>query len=453
MEKAARLNDMILLCDTYSEDSRKLHESFMHAGYECPVVVIDEDGFLPEGVISVYGFFLGSFPKGKNVMGKPRYFNQITVPDYWEISGTNAGAKVNDLYRERGRIFYANPLNKRLVRVVDWYDEKGTVRSSDHYNSRGALWGRTIFNAKGQRVNKSYFDADGREIIVENYVTKDIILNDADVVKIFHSKLEFIMYFLKKAEFNQTRLFYNTLSTPFFVSEKLKPQAEKRDILFWQEHKREDIPGNMQVILSGQANRTSEIIVQNRAAYDKLIELGANPEQVHKLGYIYPFERDNSHKLEALICTNSDNIEQCEKIVTALPDMHFNIAALTEMSSKLMSMETYENVTLYPGVRTDILEELFDQCDFYFDINHESEIVSSVYKAFLHNQLIFAFEETKHNADFVSDDNIYMAAEADEMIKDIKELMSNRAEIDERLSKQHKAAMAEPAAAYDIFNK
>ena len=165
--------DRILLFDTYSVDSRNLHVSFQRAGYDLPAVVIDDDGFLPEGVMSVYGFFLGNFKGEKGVPGKPRYFNQITVPDYWEISGNNSSGKVHDLYRERGRIFYAEPKHKRLVKVVDWYDERGTVRSSDHYNRYGALFARTAFNAKGQRVNKSYFSAAGREILVEVTYSKE----------------------------------------------------------------------------------------------------------------------------------------------------------------------------------------------------------------------------------------------------------------------------------------
>ncbi len=36
-------------------------------------------------------------------------------------------------------------------------------------------------------------------------------------------------------------------------------------------------------------------------------------------------------------------------MVKALPQMHFHTAALTEMSSKLMGMGRYDNVSLYPG--------------------------------------------------------------------------------------------------------
>lgn len=438
--------NVVLLFDTYSKDSENLHTSFKLAGKDYPVAVIEDDGFLPEGVISVYEYFLGEFRPSEKIPGKPRYFNQITVPEYWEISGNNSGGKVHDLNKERARIFYAEPKHKRLVKVVDWYDDKGTVRSSDHYNKYGALYARTVFNAKGQRVNKSYFDANGAEILMENYVTKDIILNYEGKVKIFHNKRDFVVFFMKQTGFEHKRIFFNTLSTSFFVSEALG--GEKGDVLFWQEPERNDIPGNMMAILNGTSSRTAKIMVQKKQAYKKLLELGANPEVLHQLGYIYPFKKENTHTPEVLICTNSDRIAQCEKIVQALPEMHFHITAITEMSSKLMDMDKYENVSLFPGIKMAILDELFEKCDFYLDINHEGEIVSAVQKAFLHNQLIMAFKETMHNAAYTAPEHIYTIDEVDRMISDLKTILLDDAQIDQHIELQHEAAQLESVETY-----
>ena len=178
MDQFIKPDDIVLLLDHYSLEGRNLRISFEKAGYRCPTVVVEDDGFLPDDVLSVYGFFLGNFAGEKGVPGRPKYFNQIVVPDYWEISGNNSVGSICDLIRERGRIFYAEPPHKRLVKVVDWYDENGVVRSSDHYNRYGALYARTAFDAKGKRVNKSWFAASGREIIVENYVTDGLLVSD-----------------------------------------------------------------------------------------------------------------------------------------------------------------------------------------------------------------------------------------------------------------------------------
>lgn len=446
MEKHIEMNT-ILLFDNYGTDSQTLHSSFQLAGFQFPAVVIEENGFLPEDVTSVYGFFLGDFKKALGEEARPKYFNQIKVPAYWEISGNNNSGSVHDLYKERAKIFYTDPVHKRRVKIVDWYDEKGVVRSSDHYNRYGAIFARTVFNAKGQKFSKSYFSAAGEEIIVENFVTGDIILKDGEEVRIFHTKTDFVVYFLERAQYTQSRIFFNSLSTPFFVSNRLKAE-KKEDILFWQEPVRQDIPGNMQVIFNGQASRTATVMVQKRRSYDKLIALGANPDMTRKLGFVYPFAKENRHMPEALICTNSDNIEHCEKIVKALPDMHFHIAALTEMSPKLMNMDNYENVSIYPGVKQGILDGLFGECDFYFDINHESEIVSAVHRAFLNNHLIFAFEETAHNRDYVAQAHIYPAGSVERMLEDVKKAMQDKDVLERMLSEQREVALAETKERY-----
>lgn len=444
MEKAAA---GLLLMDNFSEESRKLYTSFRMAGIDCPVVVLEEQGFLPANVTSVYGYFLGDFKNAPDSLGKPRYFNQIRVPAYWEISGNNRRGKVCDCGRERGRIFYAEPLHKRLVRIVDWMDEKGIVRSSDHYNRYGALFARTTFNAKGQRFMRTYFSADGKEKIVENFMTGDIIVNDGAQVRFFRNKTELAVYVLGAMGLAQRRICFNTLSTSFFVSERLQNEA-RNNILFWQEQERADIPGNMRGILDGKNSYTGAVMVQRKTAYDKLLELGANPDVLHPLGVIYQFQRKNAHGHDALICTNSDNIACCRTIIEALPELHFHIAALTEMSPKLMAVGAYKNVTLYPNAKTAEFDRLFGRCDWYFDINHENEIVSAVSRAFLQNQLIFGFTETVHNRDYVADGHLFAKADVDRMIMAVREILESEELLEEQLRQQRQAAQSQTREAY-----
>jgi accessory Sec system glycosyltransferase GtfB len=435
-------SDIMLLLDNYGQESQNLHTSFRLAGCNIPAVVIEDDGFLPDGVLSVYGFFLGEFQNTPSIPGKPRYFNQITVPDYWEITASNVSGRIMDHEQERGRIYYTEPAHKRLVKVVDWLDEKGIVRASDHYNRYGALYARTIFNARGQKVNKSYFSADGREIIVENFVTGDIILNEDGKVRIFRTKTDFVLHFLNRCGHGHRRLFFNSLSTPFFVSERLN-ENDHGDILFWNEPARPDIPGNMQIILNGVSRRTGHIFVQKRKSYEKLISLGASHQMLTPKGYIWPFERENGRRREALICTNSDNILNLQKLIGELPQVHFHIAAITEMSSKLMAMERFSNVSLYPGIKSGMYEELLATCDIYLDINYEREILSSLRRAFLNNQVIFAFRETMHGADYTADAHIYPAGDADRMAADIAAVLEDESALQTALARQKEAALAE----------
>jgi accessory Sec system glycosyltransferase GtfB len=252
---------------------------------------------------------------------------------------------------------------------------------------------------------------------------------------------------LQRAGYEGYRVFFNTLSTSFFVSQSL-PANDRGDVLFWQEPINNEIPGNMRSILNGTSARAAKVMVQRRDSYEKMLALGAPAEVISPLGFIYPFKKENRGKKEALICTNSENVAEINRLIEALPEVHFSVAAITEMSSKLMSLDKYSNVSLYPGVKMKVLDELFEQADFYLDINHESEIVSAVEKAFLHNHLIFAFQETLHNPRYVTKEHIFAKDKANELILELKAVMGNTALLNEELERQRAFAMLETKEKY-----
>lgn len=276
-------------------------------------------------------------------------------------------------------------------------------------------------------------------------MTRDIILNRKGKVYVFKNKVDLVLQLLEELKAMGSRIFFNSLSTPLFVSERM-PAGRKEDVLFWQEGVRNDIPGNMQMILSGQSRRTRTIYVQKKDSYEKLVQLGASKEVMSTLGFVYEYSRKNTFQNKALICTNSDRIEKCEELIKALPGMHFYIAAITEMSSKLMSLSQYENVTLYPGARTEIIDQLFDTCDYYLDINHEGEIVSAVKQAFLHDQLILGFKQTLHNKNLIPAEHVFDSHER--LIDFLKRIMDQDDQIREHIDLQKREAMSEEAAAY-----
>ena len=450
MEEPVMLSNTILLFDSYSADSRRLYDSFRMAGCECSVVVLEYNDFLPEEAMSVYDMFLGYYGERGRKLGKPKFFNEVAVPDHWSINagvGESDYGRITYQHEEKGRIYYWESPKKYRVKAVDWFDRKGAVRFRDHYNRYGAVCARTVYDGQGKELGKTWFSAGGQEAITKNCVTGDLIVNDGKLVKFFRTEMDMMLYFCRRAGFEQRRVFYNSLANPFLISERL-PAFEKRDVLFWQENVEGEIPGNMQKILSGQAVRTDKIMVQKRSVYNRLLELEADPDKIKKLGYVYDFKKKNGHRPQALICTNSERIEHCEELVRAFPQMHFHIAAVTLMSPKLMDMDKFDNVTLYPGAQEDTFASLFQSCDYYFDINHWTEIVSAVYQAFLHNQVILAFEETAHNREYVAETHIYPIAEFDRMVSDVKEIMESEEAMGRHLGMQLADAMAEEKETY-----
>lgn len=411
------------------------------------LAVIEDDGFLPDDVMSVYGFFLGDYREADSLPGKPLYFNQIQIPDYWRIEGDNSSAKVMDRTRERARIFFTEPTHRRQVKIVDWLDDAGQVRLSEHYNRYGAIFCHTVFNKKGQKALRKFFDVTGREMIVENFVTGDILVRWQDKDWIFRSKTDFIAFFIRCAGLEDTAVYFNSLSYPFFASQALAPNGF-RDALFWHEPVGDEIPGNMQIILHDQGTRAKRVFVSRRESYDRLIALGAPSDKVKQLGYIYSFVRENKHRPHILVCTNSENVGHLTELASLMPQMHFHVAAITEMSSKLMSAGQYDNVSLYPNVKMSVLDSLFEKCDFYLDINHEGEIVDAVHRAFLNNMLIVGYEETMHNAYYTADTNTFKESEYADMAEALNLTLAMPHLIDEALAMQKKAAVAADATDY-----
>ena len=447
----AKAHKITLLFDSFSDESANLYASFKNSGIPVNAVSIEDEGFLPDEIASVYGFFLHD--KDVSQTGKPKYFNQIEVPDYWQIEGNNSNGKVMDHGHERARIYYTKPEHKRLVKVVDWLDDKGTVRLCEHYDKYGNIYCRTIFNKSGQKAMRRFFTARGEERIVESFVTKDILVKYDGKDFIFKNKTELVKFYLKCTGLDKTSLYYNSLSYPFFASLGLDNNGFS-DALFWNEPVGNEIPGNMKIILNKQAARTNMVYVQRREAYEKLIKFGAPESMVKGLGYVYDFIRENGHRPEILICTNSDEVLHIDDFAKMVPDANFHIAAITEMSSKLHAVGANKNVFLYPNVKPASLDALFEKCDFYLDINRGNEIVDAVHRAFLNNMLIVGFEETMHNPYYTADTNTFPVNEFKDMAEALSVAITMPDLIDEALKMQRDAALSESADTYrDLFNK
>lgn len=124
---------MIFLCDYYNQASKDLAYSLQAAGYDATTVVINPDGFLPQGALSPFTYYV----EAAEETGKPRFFNQVPVPAFWEISGNNQMARVSNLTEERARITYPEGSKARIVKSVEWLDKSGKIRQVDHYNKYG----------------------------------------------------------------------------------------------------------------------------------------------------------------------------------------------------------------------------------------------------------------------------------------------------------------------------
>lgn len=435
---------MLNLFDNYNSKTIDLEKSLKKAGYLQPTVILNDDGFLPEHVMSPVSFFTEMYTKGSNDVKKPKFFNEIKIPNYWEIKGDGQKADIYEGYMKRGHINYSDQgTDYRVVKSVEWFNDAGKVRQIDLYNKYGQLFGKKTFS-DGILSLTTYFDEFMNEKILINHVANTVQVSFKKRNYIFSSFVNFVIFYLKVAKLNANHIFYNSLARPFLIISKLEQQQDKRSaghVLFWQEESKE-MPGNMQAIFENKAALTKKIIVQNQNEYQRLKQqIKVDPqEKLSYLGFIYDFVLQPKLKKNIFILTNSDSILHLKEIAEALPKWQINIAARTTMSTRLMNYEKYENISLYPLVTVEKTEKLIKENAFYLDINEGSEVENIIRNELDHNKLILSFERTAHNKAFVNKQNIISAESHTKLIQLLNQYSNSNQAYKKAVAEQQIAA-------------
>ena len=210
------------------------------------------------------------------------------------------------------------------------------------------------------------------------------------------------------------------------------------DVLVWQEPLGDVLPGNMNGILEDNSARANAIIIPDKMTYEKALTL-VPEDKKHKvlsLGYAYDFKENHGKPRNAFIATNSDQIERLEALVESLPDVTFQIAAVTEMSPRLLSMMRYSNVVLHPNASHKQLDKLYQESDLYLDINHHNELYKATRTAFEHQLLILAFSETAHGPVYTAPEHIYASQNYPAMVAKIKQVLGDDQAMQEAMQAQ-----------------
>lgn len=449
MDQTISVKTKVMLLGFFDDKANMLRESARKAGFSGPIFVLEDNGFLPDDVTSIYHYFIRD-ALGVKPEGKARFFNEIEIPEYWSIEGDNNVATIYDMHRERGKIYYSNhdPLQRRLVKQVDWFSERGIRTSSDFYDKYGILYGRMTYDGEGQEFQMTWLSADQHEVLTQNKRTEDIIWNHDGKMKIYRNLTELTVAVLQEYERTNgvsiSDVWYNSLSYPFFVSMIWKGQRMDGDCLFWQEAPRDDIPGNMQLIFDHKTE-TKKIFIQNLESYQRFIAAGMDATIASPLGFVFNYQKENLGRPEALICTNSDQVEHLEDIGKRYPKIHFHVCAITEMSQKLLRLGKLDNMSLYPSVSMTMVQELFQKCDYYLDINHGGQILDAVKTAYLYNQLIVGIEETAHNREYIAPEHIFTDWEK---MCEYLDVVFEKHDLAEELATQKKRGMDESVVTY-----
>lgn len=422
---------MLNLFENYQEKEEDLHYALNQSGFTQPTVVLNDNGYLPQDILSPIRYFTEVDNDFKKRIRRPLFFNEISTPNFWEIKGDGQKAEIFDGYKKVGTILYSeNKGDYRFVRAVEWFNDQGKKRSVDLYNQYGFLFGKETYS-DGVLTLTTYFNSQKKEVLLFNHITQTIQVLFKDKNYIFENFVDFIIFYFEVSGIETEQIFYNSLALPFFVTESLKkkhPEKNYQHTLFWQEESGE-IPGNMRHILESKHSSTKNIIIQDKKEYQHFVHqaqiLGLSKDKMKYLGYMYDFIPRHTLYKSIFILTNSDQMEKLEELIKKLPRYHFNIAARTTMSDKLLAYDHFSNVTLYPTIENEEIEKLIAMSGLYFDINHGIEVDKIVRRAFEGNLLIYSFKDIIHDTRYIRSTNIFDGDQVEKMIQTILKDTSN----------------------------
>lgn len=392
---------MINLFERFDNRAIRIYNSFKWAKMSVKTVVIHETGFLPNDVITPYRYFA----QHQDAADTPLYFNQLEVPNYWLIEDEKRVARVKDKGELRAIIHY-QVKRRRVVEHVDWLTPNGETQFTDYYNKQGFKYAQTVFNPQTkQPMMRIYFDRDGNEFYTENLMTHDILLTWQGKSYHFDSQDQFISFFLTVSGFDVESI----LTNAFILSIRFINQIAHQGVnyLYWQENVTPEVLQRLRYLWQN-GQRPLKVVLPDPEQYQVLIQHTTNEElqNIIKGGYVYQFEQHSSYGNNVLIMTHSDQLLELDTIIQSNPNATFHIAALTDMSQKLLQFGNYDNVHLYPKMTQAQHKQLYQQANIYLDINEGKEILNAVRTAFNHQLLILANRTVVHNAEVVASDNI-----------------------------------------------
>lgn len=412
---------MLILFDFFNAQNRHLHDVLLKANPNADYLAVNDDGFLPENMTSIINFYTKHYAV-KDGLHKALYFNELPVPDLYQISANNEAGQVLHMNQKVADIHFSKLYpGKRLIESVDWLDKDAKIIVSNFYNRLGFLYRRDLYNTDHELILTSYLNERGIEVITINQRTKDIIVNFAGQTRIYHSLTEFTVATIKLMEVSYDKLIYDSLSTPFFVNKELNQFGDS--ILIWHESlKNKQIPGNMLALADMPKQR---VLFQNLKDFNRVsTELTEKMVNVDLIGAAYRETFEEDFNREVTIVTASDSLEGLEELLINLSDYTFNVVAKTLMSNKLYSLgERYRNLKLFPNQTDNKINDFIRNSSIYLDINNGTKIPYVIEQALANGKLIYSLESTVGDPQLIPVKQVYPSV--DRLIQSISELNSD----------------------------
>ena len=300
-------------------------------------------------------------------VNSPLHMTGLSLPPFWEVYAN--GDIVSDGVR-RGRIDCYQDYPQR-VKKVEWYNPDDNCSTCDYYDLSGRLFLKEVWSANECQRGFSSIEEAKKALLQEVLLqVETVFLSDPELLKAL-------------------------------------PKLAKEQIIFYD---RSTLPEAERAPLLDEGVKVLVRDANDRVSHDRLLFF---PTYLGDLREFQP---------QVLILTNTQEIEQIEVLVTALPHFQFHIAALTEMGERLVRLNDYPNVHLYPGISGENYERLLNKCRIYLDIAYADEILDGNRMALERGMILYAFEETCHRPDLYIKDHLFQKDAITDLLDELSQL-------------------------------
>lgn len=365
--------------------------------------------------------------EGPGTMDWPLFWLDLKTPPYHSFKSSDMRTgEICDGEDIKARVFFREPWEDQSIEYIDWL-RNADVYVREFYNKSGIKTSEALLGNESE-ILVTYYDEKGHPSII-HWPENDTVFVKTKAGEQYYGSME---------EFNRAFLHdmmgvHDDRTICFYEPEVLRyiPDGSKNILLLFEntsgELKNPYFLEKLSVIATLQSGSSDRIRKDVSGKLPRIIELGTIINS--PTGQRTP---------DALIVTRSQNIEQLQRLVEGLPELHFHIAAGTMMAPGLMEYGRYENVTLYPNYSRAKIMDLMGKCALYLDINHYLEYEGIIYAAQKADRLIYAFDNTVHQRERLPERNIFKVHETDEMIKEIRSVVNDSQRFEESLVRQRK---------------
>ena len=410
---------MINLFQRYDQDAWDIHYTQLRQGKDYPTIVIEDDGFLPSDVHSIYHFL-----EYTTCEYSPLHLNNLTLPLAYEVEREGADFFIMSNDRIVGKVLlYGEPI-ERIVKEVWWLDSKGYPYKKDYYNQYGYCFKTETYVKDLGLVSTSYYSVSGEVLLDENHLVGSILYNN----QLYLNKLSLYNKCLAELGYSKEPITFNHLGTPLEIV--LSSLEKGHDLIFQEEISDSSIPENLQYVICNSDK--INLSVTNRSTYSVLEKLS----KVQFMMLLVPSKSELGSFKDVLITTQTDQLTSIEDFVQQLPDLEFHIAAPTQMSSKLLDLNSYSNVQLYPNISSENLDDLFTKCGLFLDIAMSPTVFDANRRA-LENSLLRVGLIGVSTGKYISDANLFSLKSLDSLIEYLREVTSTEDKLQTTISDEN----------------